>query len=562
MKRDLAMMAARRHDLLIIGGGITGACIARDAALRGLDVALIEKNDFSSATSSGSSKLVHGGLRYLANFELGLVRESLRERRIWERIAPHMVDPVPFLIPLYGAKNTLTLKIGLTLYDFLSYDRNRLEDPDKRMPGHVRISREEALARAPYLNPRGLTGAMIYYDCQMYSPERIGVECIGDAADRGAAIANHADVTEILTEEAGNARRVTGARVTDSLTGESHVIRAELTVNATGPWGDMVMAMAERDGTPARRLIRSKGIHLITRDITGGMALAVQPKDGGHFFVIPWRGHTLIGTTDTVFTGRPDALGVSEKDIADFLGVINKGLPGLDLGRDDVEHFYAGLRPLVDTDPNPDDSDGKKDSYGASRASEVFDHASEGLESFLSALGGKWTTSRHLAEQVVDLSLEKLGRPKTPSVTARTAVQGGEITRYAEFEAAAIARYPAMPRDIVINLARNYGSRMDDVIEIAEQAHRADLLDPLSNATVTIGAQALYAVRMEMARTLDDVIQRRTGLGTLGHPGHDTLRRIADIVGHELGWDENEKTRQIAAAERRFRTRDDAPAAA
>lgn len=560
MKRDLAAMAAQRHDLLIIGGGITGACIARDAALRGLSVALVEKNDFSSATSAGSSKLVHGGLRYLANFELGLVRESLRERRIWERIAPHMVDPVPFLIPLYGAKSTLTLKIGLTLYDLLSYDRNRLDDPDKRLPGHVRISREEALRRAPYLNPEGLTGAMIYYDCQMYSPERIGVECIGDAADRGAYIANHAGVTEILTEDSDNARRVTGARVTDSLTGSEHEVRARLTINATGPWGDMVMAMAETDGAPARRLIRSKGIHLITRDITHGMALAVQPRGGGHFFVIPWRGHTLIGTTDTVFTGRPDDLGVSEADISAFLEVINAGLPGVHLTRDDVEHFYAGLRPLVDTDPNTDEDD--KDSYGASRAAEVFDHAEDGIEGLLSALGGKWTTSRHLAEQVVDQALAKLGRAPVPSLTARTAIQGGEITRYAEFEAAALARYPDMAREIVVNLARNYGSRMDDVIEIADAEHRPDLLEPLSNATVTIGAQALYAVRTEMARTLDDVLQRRTGLGTLGHPGHDTLRRIADIVGNELGWDDDEKTRQIDAAERRYRSRDDAPAPA
>lgn len=564
MKRDLARMAATRHDLLVIGGGITGACIARDAALRGLDVVLVEKNDFSSATSSGSSKLVHGGLRYLANFELGLVRESLRERRIWERIAPHMVFPLPFMVPLYGARDTLMLTIGLTLYDLLSYDRNRLDDPDKRLPGHRRITREEALKHAPWLRREGLTGAMIYYDCQMYAPERIGVECIADAADRGAQVANHAEVTEILAEDHGNRRRITGARAMDRLTGESHAIRADLTINATGPWGDLVMAMADRGNAPARRLIRSKGIHLITRDITDGTALAIQPEGGGHFFVIPWRGHSLIGTTDTVFTGRPDELGVSEKDIADFLSVINTGLPGLHLTRADVKHFYAGLRPLVDTDPNPaaDGRPNKKESYGASRAAEVVDHAEEGIDGFISALGGKWTTSRHLAEQVVDRALDKLGLPRTPCETDRTAIQGGEIDRYAEFEAAALKRYPDLPGAVVVNLCHNYGSRLDDVIELARMCDDPTLLEPLDGAPDSIGAQALYAVRHEMALTLDDVIQRRTGIGTLGHPGRDTLRRIADIAGPELGWDEDEKTRQIEAAEQRYRTRDDGSAAA
>jgi len=557
MQRRLDQMAARHHDILIIGGGITGACIARDAALRGLDVALVEQADFSSATSAGSSKLVHGGLRYLANFELGLVRESLRERRIWEAIAPHMVTPVPFLIPLYGVASALKLKIGLTLYDALSYDRNRLDDPDKHMPRHRRISRDEALARAPFLNQHGLTGALIYYDCQMYSPERLGVECIGDAADNGAHVANYARVDALLTEpagaETGAGRTVTGARVRDMLDGAHHDVKARLTINATGPWGDMVMALAAHDGAPARSLIRSKGIHLITRKLTDDMALAVQPKDGGHFFVIPWRDHTLIGTTDTVFKGRPDALGVSEDDIADFLAVINAGLPGLSLTRDDVQHFYAGLRPLVDTNPNADE----KDSYGASRAAEIVDHATDGVDNLLSALGGKWTTSRHLAEQVVDQSLVKLGRAKAACVTAARPVLGGEITRYRDFEEAAIRRLPHMAVEVVRNLARNYGSRMDDVVDIARQENRPDLLEPLSNSTLTIAAQALYAVRMEMARSLDDVLQRRTGLGTLGHPGHDTVMRIADIVGDELGWDPSERARQVALAEQRFVTRDD-----
>lgn len=566
MQRDLERMSATDYDLVIVGGGITGASTAWDASLRGLKVALLEKDDFAHATTSGSSKLVHGGLRYLVNGELKLVRESLRERRIWENVAPHMVHPLPFVIPTYGwgMKGPLVLGIGLALYDLLSFDRNWLSDDDKKLPGFRRLSKGKALDLVPSLRREGLTGAMIYYDCQMFAPERLCLECIEGAAEYGADVANYAEVTGFTTEAAfGRGVKVTGVTVMDEVTGASHTIRGKVVVNAAGPWADKTMAMA--DETPARRLIRSKGIHIITRDLSGAHALAIQSAIGGHFFVIPWRGYTIIGTTDTVFEDDPDELGVTEKDIEDFLRVVNDGLPGLHLKRDDVIHFYAGIRPLVDTTPKevPGVEQGesakeaeKKDSYNASRAAEVYDHAPEdAIDGLISAIGGKWTTSRHLAEQVVDLALKKLGRA-AKCETQCTPVYGGDMARLKTYVERAQKRHAHLAPDIVENLVNFYGSRIDEVLATADerQGEREALLKRLAPDNPVIGVQIVHAVRHEMALHLDDVIFRRTGLGTLGHPGVSVIKQAAELMGRELGWDETALANEISGTVRLFET--------
>lgn len=556
MQRDLKTMSVTAYDLVIVGGGITGAAAAWDAALRGLKVALLEKEDFAHATTAGSSKLVHGGLRYLVNGELKLVRESLRERRIWENVAPHMVHPLPFVLPTYGhgKKGGLVLSIGLAFYDLLSWDRNFVSDDDKKIPGFRSISREEALKLMPGLKREGLTGAKIYYDCQMFAPERLCLECIEGAVEYGADAANYAEVTGFETEgTAARGTRITGVHVTDRLTGEAHIVRGKVIVNAAGPWADRLMGLAEK-GNPSRHLIRSKGIHIITRELSGKHALAIQSDLGGHFFVLPWRDHTIIGTTDTVFEGDPDCVGVTEKDIADFLRVVNDGLPGLDLKREDVVHFYVGLRPLVDMSPPAGEDGGKKDSYNASRAAEVCDHAAvDGVDGFISAIGGKWTTSRHLAEQVVDLALRKIGRTARCE-THCTPVYGGEMGRLKSFVERAVRRHAGLPRDVVENLCRYYGSRIDDVLATANEraGERDELLRRLAAGSPDLGVQVVHAVRHEMAVRLADVIFRRTGLGTLGHPGTAVVKRVAELMGRELDWDETAMAREIAETLRQF----------
>ncbi|MGV8997991.1 MAG: FAD-dependent oxidoreductase [Parvibaculaceae bacterium] len=550
MQRDLEKMASTAYDLVIVGGGVTGATAAWDASLRGLKVALLEKDDFAHATTSGSSKLVHGGLRYLVNGELKLVRESLRERRIWENIAPHMVHPLPFMLPTYGRgmKSGMILAIGLLFYDLLSYDRNFVSDDDKKIPAYRSISRKEALEIMPSLKTEGLTGGKIYYDCQMFAPERLCLEHIEGAVEYGADVANYAEVTGFTRDGSS----ITGVTVTDAATGKTHEIKGKVTINAAGPWADELMRTGE-NGKPSRGLIRSKGIHIITRELSGKNALAIQSDIGGHFFVIPWRGHTIIGTTDAVFKDEPDRVGVTEDDIRDFLSVINDGLPGLHLKRQDVLHHYVGIRPLIDHEP---DATGPKDSYKASREAEVCDHKRlSGIDGFISALGGKWTTSRHLAEQIVDMAAKKIGHTEKCE-THCTPVYGGEIGRLKSFITRAQKRHGHLSADIVENLVNFYGSRIDEVLATADEreGERAELLRRLVPESPVIAVQIVHAIRHEMASHLSDIVFRRTGVGTLGNPGSDMLNRIADIMARELDWDETQQAVEMAKTRGLFET--------
>lgn len=535
--RSLSRLAGRTYDLVILGGGITGACVARDAALRGLSVALVEKRDFCSATSSASSKLIHGGLRYLKNLEFSLVRESLRERRLWSMHAPHLVRPLPMLAPVYrgGATSLTALRLGLTVYDLLAFDRNRQPDRDQHLRRHRALGPAEVLAVEPGLSGEGLVGGALFADCQMLSPERLEVECLLSAAAAGAEVVNYAEAEGFLQEGS----RVVGARVVGRLTGETEPaeLRAPLVINATGPWVDLVLETLGHE--PSAHLIRSKGIHILTRRIAGDTAL-MMAAGTGHFFVLPWRGLSLIGTTDEIYRGRPDEFRVTEADIAGLLETVNTYYPSAALGRGDVLHSYGGLRPLVDDD----NSAARGSSYRASRRSEVCDHArTDGVEGLLSAIGGKWTTSRALAEQVVDLALRKLGRPARPSVTGRTPLPGGATGNLRRFIDDLRARYSEVPSELVEHLARQYGARAGEVLALAAGA--PELAAPLRPGLPEIGAQIVHAVRTEWALELTDVVLRRTGLGQVGDPGLRALETSARLMAPERGWDRAEQVRQI-----------------
>ena len=540
MRRALDRLANETFDLLIVGGGVTGACVARDAAMRGLKVALVEKNDFAGATSAHNSKLVHGGLRYLRNFELGLVRESLKERRIWQRIAPHLVHPLPFLVPLYGGgfQARATLGIGLTLYDVLSFDKGWLRDPDQRLPNHDWLNAREALAAEPVLDGPGLMGAYRYYDAQMYAPERLALECLIEADGDGAAIANYVAAEKILSREG----RVEGCTVRDVFGGTAFDVRARAALVAAGPWADIFLEQAL--GKPAsHKLLRSKGIHVLVPAMTKSNALTVA-ADGGHFFVLPWHGHTLLGTTDTAFRSAPDAVGVSESDIATFFAFINKYLPGARLERGEVEHFYAGLRPLVD--------DGSGDTYGASRRAELVDHGeSDGMDGLFSAIGGKWTTSRDLAQGVVDTIVEKLSVKAAECETDEEPTAGGDVGRFADFLAGQRREHGDLPS--IEHLAHMYGTRLPDML--AEANNRPELRGAIG-AAGDVGAQVLFAVREEMALTLADVVMRRTCMGQIGTPSAAALEAAAKIMAGELGWSAERQVVEIASLAPGFATRE------
>lgn len=535
MKRNLKNLANEKFDVLIVGGGISGACIAWDAALRGLKVALVEKNDFASATSSATSKLIHGGLRYLKNMEFDLVRESLAERRIMEIIAPHMVHPLPFIVPIYrgGFDSAFMIRIGMLLYDALSYDKAKLADPSKRIPNHTWLLPKDVLDLEPNTKDKELVAGALYYDCQMHFPERLVLEFLKSAVKSGAEVANYAKVVKFVRK----GDNIVGAIVRDSLGKDEFEIQAKITVNASGPWADLILK--ENLDKSSRRLVRSQGIHIITRPIVDRHALVLRTPNGRHFFIIPWRGLSLIGTTDTRYEGDPDDYAVTEKAVEDFINEINWAHPKGELKREDVLFAYGGLRPLVEKETSVE-------VYKASRKYEICDHKKmENIDGLITIIGGKYTTSRNLARKVVDVIFAKLGRKTPACITARMRLYGGEIDDYRRYVKEEVAKKPfGLDEKTVEHLIKNYGNKYGEVLKLAES--NRELLEKVSANRDELKCEVLYSVREEMAQRLDDVLFRRTGIGTIGHPGKEALEVCADIVAKELSWSEEKKQTEIS----------------
>ncbi|MFY9399576.1 MAG: glycerol-3-phosphate dehydrogenase/oxidase [Desulfomonilia bacterium] len=525
MQRFIEHYSGGRFDVVVIGGGITGAAVAYDAASRGLSVALLEKNDFSSATSSATSKLIHGGLRYLANMEFSLVRESLRERKILEDIAPNFVYPIPMLMT--HSKSSLknskwVIKAGLTLYDILSYDRKNTWDESKRIPLHRTISAKKALEMQPCLKGQDLTGASIFYDCMSIFPERLTLAFIKSAVSFGARVANYAQVDGFVIDGTG---RVAGVKVFDRLRQTSHEVLGTVTINCGGPWADIILGMAGRSEV-SETLRRSEGIHIITPAKTSeGSVVACMTPKGRHFFLIPWRGHTLIGTTDKEYVGSPDEYRVTGQSIMELIEEVNATLGDGFVRFDEVLHTYGGLRPLVE-----DQTEG---TYESSRKYEIYDNASDGLEGLITVEGGKYTTSRNLAEKVLDLVRRKTDMPLGPAITERRYLSGCGIRDINSFIETVKSKHPGFGGHTLEYVGRHYGTEYDRVLTLAEQ-------DPAYAREVShdgeIMAEVLFAIRHEMARRLSDIVLRRTGIATLGNPGEDILRAVAEAAARELGW--------------------------
>ncbi len=525
-------------DVVVIGGGISGAAVAYEAASRGLRVALFEKGDFCEATSAASSKLIHGGLRYLSNLELKLVRESLRERRILENIAPNFVYPLPFLFPHYRSSlkaNKWFIKLGLILYDILAFDRAFTWEAAKRIPGHRTLSARKALERMPLLKANGLTGASVYYDCLSIAPERLALAFIRSAVHHRAEIANYARVDDFLFGSDGST--ITGVAVRDLIHRRTCKVTSRVTINCAGPWADSVLDLAQRR-EPGRRLRRSEGIHVITRPlIPPGTAVSAMVPGGRHCFLIPWREHTLIGTTDKRYDGHPDDYRVTRSSIQELITAVNSAFnnPGLTLA--DVRYCYGGLRPLVESQT--------AETYNASRKYEIRAHEKDGLKGLLTVEGGKWTTSRHLAENVVNQLVAATSLPIGRSVSARQYLHGCAIRDMGGHLEGLKMRHPDFDRDTTDILGRLYGTAGDAVLAIAREDQT---LAERVNHEGEILAQAVYAVRHEMAQTLLDIVLRRTGIATLGSPGETILLKVARAVAPELRWDDKRIAQEIQTA--------------
>jgi glycerol-3-phosphate dehydrogenase len=520
-------------DVLIIGGGVTGAGLALDAAVRGLKVALVEKRDFAAGTSSRSTKLIHGGLRYLEQFDFALVREALLERAILTRIAPHLTEAYPFVIPIYSDRrrnydHPLKMRAGLFLYDLLAGGRNFAK--------HRRLSREEALNLAPQLDPKGLKGAFLYYDART-NDARLVIEIIKAAGERRAAIANYTRVASFLRDGDG---KITGASVLDELSGEQIELRASVTINATGVWMEETIRLGGHNSNGLSKKLRpSKGIHLtVAADRLRVGAAWLIPSLTGHrfYFVVPWEGRVNIGTTDTDYEGGKDSPHAEPEEITEILNAVNSYFPDANLEHADVISAWAGLRPLI-TDANA------KNTTAVSRKEEVIETA-DGL---ISIGGGKLTTYRVMAEQGINLTQKRLGNSTEENGTAEVPISGGQMSRVElEVTAKQLAQHYELPIEVTRHLAFAYGSNFDQLIRLMLSDEQ--LRERLIAGLPYVKAEVVYAARHEMAVTLTDALTRRMRLAMLaGEAVLDCAHAAAELMANELGWNEAEKARQIEA---------------
>lgn len=554
MKRIPSALTETNFDLIIIGGGITGACLAADAAMRGLSVGLVEKGDFGSATSSASSKLIHGGIRYLQQLNFGKVRESARERVIFQQLAPHLTNYVPFIIPTYSSlsKSKMVMKMAMMMYEILCVGHNRiLSDPSKRVPKSHSLSRNDIKDLVHDLQSDDITGGVVFYESHMFSSERMTLGFIETAQHYGASMANYIEVESFLGADKGCVR---GVQVKDLLSGESFEIQAALVVNAAGPWIPMINKnMCKAKAVKGVVNAFSKGAHIITRSLTKGHAVALPTRKqnqavinrgGRHVFIIPWRGYSLIGTTYEPYEGDLNDVDATESDVDEMMSDINSALGSEVLCRNDVLHAYAGIYPLIDDviDTSVYQGTGKY---------QIIDHSkTDNLDGLVSVLGAKFTTARLLSEKALDMISARFDKNVGKCKTRDFPLVSGNIEDISGFRAEQCRQYGSMLSESVINnLVTNYGSNVSKVIKLIESDKK--LAEELVSGMDIVAAEIIYSARHEMVCHLDDFVFRRTGLGTLGNPGKDILQHCAVLMGKELGWNQdriNEEVKQTCAA--------------
>jgi glycerol-3-phosphate dehydrogenase len=506
-------------DLIVIGAGINGLGIARDAAERGLRVALVEQEDFCAGVSAWSGRLVHGGLRYLEHGDVPLVRESLRERERLFHVAPHLVKPVRLIMPFFS-KNTRPswmIRLGMIAYDVLSFD--------KSVKSHRVMSTKAVTERFTGIETTGLSGAALFTDGQVEFAERLCTELAVAAGEAGATFYLHSRVTRILVDDG----RVTGVEATRD-SGDVFTLTADITVNAGGPWVDDVLHGTDAASSiESKRLIGgSKGSHLIVDAFPGAPRDVVyyeSQTDGRLVLVIPWMGRYLIGTTDQLFDGDPDSARCEPDEVEYLLTEVNTLMPEAKLSVSDVLYTYSGVRPLPF---NPGVSEWK-----IPRSHIVLDHAKTGYTGLLSIVGGKLTTYRQLAQDATDVVVKQLKRGARKPVSKDAPFPGARSTDMATF-ATSFVQTTVVERDSAQRLVELYGTRAEMIVElVARNPKLGERFDPKSAA---IAAELVFAVTNEYAETLTDVFARRILLAF--EPGHglEGVTRASNILGEQLGW--------------------------
>ncbi|HEY9507055.1 MAG TPA: glycerol-3-phosphate dehydrogenase/oxidase [Gemmatimonadales bacterium] len=552
MGRSLAALAGTEFDVVVVGGGITGAATAWDAAQRGLSVALLERGDFGGATSAESLKVVHGGVRYLQHLDVVRVRESSGERRALLRMAPHLVQPMPFVVPTYGhgMRGPEILGAAFVVLNALTADRNRgLTDPARRVPAARIVSRARVLEWFPDIAKEGLTGAGVFYDGQLFNPPRLVWALVRTAARAGAAVANYCDVTSLVLQGG----RVSGVQVEDRLGGDRFEVRARTVINAAGPYAE---ALLVRSGVrKARSVPFSRDMALVLkRKFVDGRALALQTRyrdpsavltrGPRHLFMVPWRGRTLVGVNSLIWRDEPDRLRVTEAEVSDFVNEIAEADPRLGLTMDDVALVMAGLLPV-----EKGTEEGGNVSFG--KRPLVVDNAREDrVQGLISAISNRYTVARGVAERAVDLVYDKLGRSPRPSRTSVTRIHGGDFVRFEDLVVELAGALPdGVDRSLAERLARDHGSAYGEVLRLVSE--RPELGGRIGGSDI-LRAEVVHAARSEMVCKLSDAVFGRTGIATVGDPGRAELDECAELVGAQLGWDAARRERELREVRERI----------
>lgn len=530
-QHNIDRMDKETFDVLVIGGGITGAGIARDAAMRGLKTALIEKSDFGAGTSSRSSKLVHGGFRYLKQLQFRMVREALVERKILTDLAPHMVYPIECLLPIYRGSiaKASQVHIGMRLYDILASGRN--------IGRYRMVSAEELTKMEPQYRHEGLRKAAEYCDCWA-DDFRLVMATIQSAAQNGANIANYIKAIDIIKEKG----TVAGVLAVDQFTGREIAVRSRVVANATGPWSDDVRGQLLEAKDQQLRL--TKGVHLIVSTEVLPIQHALMQfavKDGRPIFAIPWRNFVLLGTTDTDFVGDADRIDVERSDVDYLLESFNYYFPRANLTDSHIVSTFGGLRPLIF-------EDGKAASK-VSREYQIF----EKPENFFSIIGGKLTTYRKMAQKMVDRLARCLAgsfglTARHPQcVTDRVPLFGGDFQNYEEFRREWTSRLVSehhFESETAAHFVETYGTRILALLGMIKET--PDGVDRIHPDLPYVWGELAYTVDHEMAMTLDDLLVRRTHIFSLAKDqGLNVHEEVADRMGERLGWSADEKRNQI-----------------
>ncbi len=545
MKDRRKELADRKFDILVIGAGIFGACIAWSAALRGYSVAVIDKGDFANATSSNHYKFIHGGIRYLQHLDLIRLRESSREKSALIRIAPHLAYPMPIVFPTYGygRRGKALMQAAMLIYDMLTVDRNRgIEDPKRQTPSGSVIGREQVLGMFPGTPKDGLTGAAVFFDGQMYNPARLVLAFLRSAVSKGAIVSNYVSADNLIREN----NEIVGCAATDGLSGNQFHIRARMVVNAAGPWGHQLLredpTLAPQPEPSFSRdlaFVVNKSVfatHAIGCQSASADSDSIIDRGGRHLFLVPWRGMTLVGVWHRYSLADPDDISVSREELQEYLDEMNTAYGGLNLCMDDITMVNTG-HILFGSEA----AQGSETEHSFAKRSLLIDHAEDGVEGIVTIIGARATVARGAAEKTMDLIQRKFGEKIRRSKTEIERIHGGTFDNFDALVDEIRTQLPAESKHAAESIAHNYGS---DYAAVLECASDSTLRNTVGNSNV-IGAEVIHAVRYEMAKTLADIVLRRTELGSGGDPGDEAIYDAAKIASSELGWDEEETDSQV-----------------